>query len=33
MRGACNMNRGEEKRVYVIGGKARGKETSRKTKT
>jgi hypothetical protein len=24
---------GEEERVYVIGGKARGKETTRKTKT
>jgi hypothetical protein len=26
------MNGGEEKHVYVIGRKARGKETTRKTK-
>jgi hypothetical protein len=30
---ACSTNGGEEERVYVIGGKARGKETTRKTKT
>jgi hypothetical protein len=29
--GACNPNRGGEERV--IGGKARGKDTTRKTKT
>jgi hypothetical protein len=29
---ACNTNGGEEERVYIIGGKARGKETARKTK-
>jgi hypothetical protein len=33
MGGVCSMNRGEEERVYVIDGKARGKETTRKTKT
>jgi hypothetical protein len=26
-------NGGEEERVYTIGGEARGKETTRKTKT
>jgi hypothetical protein len=31
-RGACSMNEGEE-RVCIIGGKAREKETTRKTKT
>jgi hypothetical protein len=31
MGGVCSTN--EEKRVEVIGGKARGKETTRKTKT
>jgi hypothetical protein len=31
--GACGMNGGEEDRVYVIGRKARGKETTRKTET
>jgi hypothetical protein len=25
-------NGGEEERVYIVGGKARGKETARKTK-
>jgi hypothetical protein len=29
---ACSTNGGEEERVQVICGKARGKETSRKTK-
>jgi hypothetical protein len=29
----CNMNGGEEECVQVIGGKARKKETIRKTKT
>jgi hypothetical protein len=33
MGGACNTNRREEERMYVIGGKAKGKETTRKTKT
>jgi hypothetical protein len=32
MGGACNMNGGEEERVQVIGGNARGKEPTRKTK-
>jgi hypothetical protein len=32
MGGACSTNGGEEERVYVIVGKARGKETTRKTK-
>jgi hypothetical protein len=31
--GACSPNAGKEKCVKVIGGKARGKETTRKTKT
>jgi hypothetical protein len=31
--GTCGMNGGEEERVYVTGRKARGKETTRKTKT
>jgi hypothetical protein len=31
--GAFGVNEGEEERVEVIGRKARGKETSRKTKT
>jgi hypothetical protein len=30
---AYSMNGGEEEHAYVIGGKARGKETVRKTKT
>jgi hypothetical protein len=29
---ACSTKGGEEKRIYVIGGKARKKETTRKTK-
>jgi hypothetical protein len=33
MGGACSTNGGEEERVHVIGGKARGKWTARKTKT
>jgi hypothetical protein len=33
MGGACNTNAGEEKRVWVVGGKARGKEATKKTKT
>jgi hypothetical protein len=33
MGGACRTNGGEEERVYVVGGKARGKEAARKTKT
>jgi hypothetical protein len=32
MGGACSTNGGEEEHVY-IGGKVRGKETTRKTKT
>jgi NAD(P)H-hydrate repair Nnr-like enzyme with NAD(P)H-hydrate dehydratase domain len=28
-----STNKGEAERVWVIGGKARGKETTRKTKT
>jgi hypothetical protein len=32
MGGPCSTN-GENKRVKIIGGKARGKETTRKTKT
>jgi hypothetical protein len=27
MGGSCSTNRGEEERIYVIGGKARGIET------
>jgi hypothetical protein len=30
---ACNANGGEDERVKFIGGKDRGKETTRKTKT
>jgi hypothetical protein len=33
MGGACSTNGGEEERVEVVGGKARGKEATRKTKT
>jgi hypothetical protein len=33
MGGACSTNWEEEERVKVIGGKARGKETTRKTET
>jgi hypothetical protein len=33
MVGACSTNVVEEERVLVIGGKARGEETARKTKT
>jgi hypothetical protein len=33
MGGTCGTNRREEERVYVIGRKARGKETTRKTET
>jgi hypothetical protein len=33
MSGAFSTNGGEEERVEIIGGKARGKETARKTKT
>jgi hypothetical protein len=33
MGGPCSTNWGEEERVYITGGKARGKETTRKTKT
>jgi hypothetical protein len=33
MGGACSTNEGEEERVYVVGGKARGIETPRNTKT
>jgi hypothetical protein len=29
----CSTNGGEEERLEIIGGKARGKETTRKTKT
>jgi hypothetical protein len=31
--GACSTNEGEEERLEVIGGKARGKEATRKIKT
>jgi hypothetical protein len=31
MGGSCSMNGGGEERVQVIGGKARGKETTMKT--
>jgi hypothetical protein len=31
--GTCGMNEREEERAYVIGGKARGKEATRKTET
>jgi hypothetical protein len=31
--GPCSTNGGEEEHVQIIGGKARGKETTRKTKT
>jgi hypothetical protein len=30
---ACSKNDEEEERVSVVGGKARGKEATRKTKT
>jgi hypothetical protein len=33
MRWSCSTNWGEEERMSVIGGKAKGKETTRKTKT
>jgi hypothetical protein len=33
MGGECKTNGGEEERVCVIGGKARGNESARKTKT
>jgi hypothetical protein len=33
MGGSCSTNGGEEERVQIIGGKGRGKETTRKTKT
>jgi hypothetical protein len=33
MDGPCSTNWGEEDLIYVIGGKAKGKETTRKTKT
>jgi hypothetical protein len=33
MIGECNTNGGEEEHVKVVGGKARGKEATRKTKT
>jgi hypothetical protein len=33
MGGACSTNRGEEECIYDIGGKARRKETTVKTKT
>jgi hypothetical protein len=33
MGGACGTNSGEKERVKVVGGKAREKETTRKTKT
>jgi hypothetical protein len=29
----CSANGGEEEHVSVVGGKARGKETTRETKT
>jgi hypothetical protein len=29
----CRTNGGEKERVWVVGGKARGKEVTRKTKT
>jgi hypothetical protein len=32
MGGACSTSGGEEERVKVVGGKARGKEATRKTK-
>jgi hypothetical protein len=33
MGGPCSTNGGEEERIQIIGGKARGKESARKTKT
>jgi hypothetical protein len=30
---ACSMNVGEEQRVYIVGRKATGTETTRKIKT
>jgi hypothetical protein len=33
MSGSCSTNGGEEERIEIIGGKARGRETNRKTKT
>jgi hypothetical protein len=31
--GACSMNRGQEERLRVVGGKVTLKEAARKTKT
>jgi hypothetical protein len=33
MGGTCSTNGGKEERVQVVGGKARGQEATRKTKT
>jgi hypothetical protein len=33
MGGVCSTNGVEDECVYVVGGKARGKEATRKTKT
>jgi hypothetical protein len=33
MGGPCSTNGGEEERLQIIGVKARGKDTTRKTKT
>jgi hypothetical protein len=33
MGGPCSTNGGEEERVWIIGGKAKWKDTTRKTKT
>jgi hypothetical protein len=33
MSGACSSNGGEEESVSVVGRKARGKETTKRTKT
>jgi hypothetical protein len=33
MDGTCSTNGGEEERVEVIGGNAKGKEPTRKTRT
>jgi hypothetical protein len=33
MGGACSTNGGQDEHVEIIGGKARGKETTRKIKT
>jgi hypothetical protein len=33
MSGACSTNGGEQERVWIVGGKDKGKEAAKKTKT